>query len=335
MSRLLYSLTVITALMTSACNDNGPAEPDIFSLQFVSIDLEAGEEVPWDCITLTLDNESALWVNTVEMTAGPAWHHSNWLFVPEGTYPGPDGRWGCIERNFDTLEAGLAGGVLFAQSTQTTTDVQAFRQGAALRIPPRSVVIGQIHLLNASDTALTTDFRLDLTIVEEKDVDTPLVALALQYTPLAIPPRQLSQFTGECDFAETFGGPLDFSLHYVMPHYHELGTGLRIEAIGGPRDGELVFGAEARIGTPLGAALDPPFDMSEVTGLRFSCHYDNPRDTTVRWGIGDQEMCVLLGFTDGQLGWAGGVMRTSQAVGEVDGVSMHEGPCDVFSFLPR
>jgi hypothetical protein len=337
MTRLLLP-TLIAALMAIACGDSDvdtPAEPEIVSLQFQPIDLQAGEELPWDCITLSLENESTLWVNTVEMTAGPAWHHSNWFFVPEDTYPGPDGQWGCSERGFDTLTTGLAGGVLFAQSTQATTDVQSFREGAAIRIPPRSVVVGQIHLLNASDAALTTDIRLDLTTLAEQDVDTTLIGMALEYTPLAIPPRQQSQFAGDCDFEGTYGGPLDFSLHYVMPHYHDLGTGLRIEAIGGARDGEVIFGADTRIGEPLSAPIEPAFDMADVTGLRFSCHFDNPRDDTVGWGIGDQEMCAFLAFTDGQLGWAGGVLRNDQAVGEDGGVSMHEGPCELYSFLPR
>jgi hypothetical protein len=101
---------------------------------------------------------------------------------------------------------------------------------------------------------------------------------------------------------------MDFSIHYILPHYHDLGRGMRIEAIAPDGERSVVFENTAQVGEPLGQVLDPPLSMTDFRSLRFSCTYDNPRDSMVRWGVGDQEMCIFLGFTDSDLQWGGGVL---------------------------
>jgi len=51
-------------------------------------------------------------------------------------------------------------------------------------------------------------------------------------------------------------------------------------------------------GQPDGKTFDPPIDVAAAgaSGLSLTCAFDNPRDVAVCWGIGDQEMCVMLGF---------------------------------------
>jgi hypothetical protein len=44
-----------------------------------------------------------------------------------------------------------------------------------------------------------------------------------------------------------------------------------------------------------------------------SCSYNNDRDQTVGWGVGDQEMCVVLAFTDSSFTWAGGAIMPDGA----------------------
>ena len=77
--------------------------------------------------------------------------------------------------------------------------------------------------------------------------------------------------------------------------------------------------------------FDPPLDLTGVTGMRFTCGYDNWRDVNVGWGIGDQEMCVMLGLAEiedhvGRVGH-----RRDQAVGMTDGVVEYEGPCGILA----
>jgi hypothetical protein len=48
--------------------------------------------------------------------------------------------------------------------------------------------------------------------------------------------------------------------------------------------------------------------MGAYQKLRFSCTFYNPSSNVVRWGTGDQEMCVFLAFTDSRFEWGGGVI---------------------------
>lgn len=336
---LIASMLFAVACSTETSGSNPDAAPGSLEpvlLEFPSVDVAAGEEIPWDCQSITLDNPEPLYINSVTMRNDGAWHHSNWYWVPEDRYDGPDGTWNCSDRSFDAVEAGAVGGVIYAQSTQATGEAQAFEEGAVIVVPPYSRILGQIHLLNASDTAMSTHLELELKVLRSAEVETILAPMALQFAPLRIPPMTKSRHTGQCDFLEPYGIPLDFRVHYVLPHYHEIGTGMSLQIIGGPQDGEMVFGGDGRVGEPLGETMSPPKSLAGATGLRFWCDYDNPRDQTVRFGIGDQEMCLLLAFTDGPVGWAGGVNETSSKVGETaDGVVLREGPCQIVALTLR
>jgi hypothetical protein len=85
-------------------------------------------------------------------------------------------------------------------------------------------------------------------------------------------------------------------LYYVMPHYHSLGHSFHLETYGGTNDGKTIYDLGAFDGEAHGTPFDPPISMHGAKGFRFSCGYENPRSKTVKWGIGDQEMCVMLGF---------------------------------------
>ena len=120
-----------------------------------------------------------------------------------------------------------------------------------------------------------------------------------------------------------------------MPHYHDLGEGMRVELYGGERDGELVFQSDAPVGTPMGGTLDQPIAVTGSRGLRFRCDFNNPRETAVGWGIGDQEMCVALLFTDSEVMWAGGVESGRTPLGDDAGVSRFGGSCDLYPLRAR
>src|SRR6185436_11716482 len=98
------------------------------------------------------------------------YHHSNWLFVPDTVFPGPNGAWKCKDRNFSELSAAVAGGVLFAQSTQATHQVQKFQDGVAVRLPPHTKVLADVHVLNTSTDSITSTLTLSIYSIDKKDV---------------------------------------------------------------------------------------------------------------------------------------------------------------------
>ena len=225
--------------------------------------------------------------------------------------------------------------MIFAQSTQVRQELQRFPEGVAVRIPPYSRIIGATHILNVLPETLTTTSSFNLYVIEEEAVKVPLSPFRLTYSDLAIAPQSQSAAEGACDIAERYEalkvGDFDLKLYYALPHFHNLGTGFELSVYGGPRDGEMIFEQGGYGLDPFGRMFDPPVDLSEAKGLRSRCVYDNPRPEAVGWGIGDQEMCVMLGFADSPLAFAASVNETSDTDTSGD-IPVTRGDCSVTAF---
>ena len=307
-----------------------------FSRELPVQTLRAGEEITRRCFSWDLGNETELWVNRIRFETTRGLHHSNWFFVRGPTYEGEEGIWPCRDRDFDTVAAAVSGGVLFAQSTQAAGESQAFPEGAALRIPPRARIVADLHLLNTYGEDVEVASSIAIDSIATENVHTRLNALAFDYPDLNIPPRSSSEFSMDCDFSEANRGPIDFDVYYALPHYHTFGKGMRLEIIGGERDGMILWEAFGTIGEPLGRTFTPALDLRGATGIRVTCAYDNPTDSVLHYGVGDQEMCVMLAFTDDNYVWGGGVLeRGFDREVRNDGTSYHEAPCQMVRYPAR
>ncbi len=320
-----------------AGEDDAPPAPAPRTIHFGPFELDPGEEMYGDCVSASLGNDEALYINAVDLVTESGFHHSNWFWVPEDTFPGPDGIWNCDSRLYDEVVAGGAGAVLFAQSTQSVTERQDFPPGVAIPIPPHAKIVSGIHMLNAGDEPMTTSLALTITPIAREQVTTKLAAIAIQYRPLALPAQRQSSVTVECDLAAVhqriIGTPLDFKLFYALPHYHDLGRGYDLVATGGPDGDVTIASSNGAIGEPLGQRIEPAFSFAGFTGVRFTCRFDNPTDQTVRWGLADGEMCVFQGFTDSIYKWGGRTTPAGTSIREDDGqVVRFTHPCEMFGF---
>lgn len=288
------------------------------------------------CVSWTLDNEKALYVPAVTLANEGSFHHSNWFVVPETAYAGGDGWWSCGSRDFDEIEAARAGTVLFAQSTQSYLETQRFTEGAVVKIPPHSRIVADVHLLNLAPREIQTEMWLTLELLHPRDVDVVITPLRLSYYDLDIPARSESRHTGECDLAtrheSVTGEPLDLKLHHVLPHFHALGNYFDLTVTGGKHDEKSIYRLEGFNADSNGKTFDPPLDLSDARGLRFTCGYDNWYDQDIGWGIGIQEMCVMLGMAETDLLFDGSVISGSRIVDVVDDIEMHEGSCVTLSY---
>jgi hypothetical protein len=286
-----------------------------------------------NCVQWTVDNDEAVYVQGVTLSNYGYFHHSNWFVVPEDMYEGPDGFFSCASRDFAEIEAAASGTVLFAQSTQSFLEVQRTRDGAVVKIPPRHKIVAGTHMLNVGPAEISTRLYMSLEITHPRDVDVVLTPFRLSYLDLDIPALSESRFTGICDdfgqrIADATGKPIDIELHYALAHYHYLGNYFDLSFTGGPLDGQSGYHLEGFNGDANGKVYDPPLDLTGVQGLRYTCGYDNWRDVNVGWGIGDQEMCVMLGLADLPVMFDASVTGGSIAVGTNDeGVLEFEGPC--------
>jgi len=323
---------------TGASEESGetgedPVESASLTHRFGPVPLEAYQEHT-PCVQWTLDNDASLYVQAVTLSNLGYFHHSNWFVVPEDAYPGEDGYYDCSERDFTELGAAGVGTVLFAQSTQSFVEEQRTGAGAVVKIPPRHKVVGNVHFLNSGPNQIETDSFMTLDLIHPRGVDVVLTPFRLSYLDLDIPANSLSTFTGVCDnldgrYLAATGSELDIKLHYVLPHYHYLGNLFDLRLDGGPYENESVFKLEGFNGEANGGVFDPPLDLTGVEGIRYTCGYDNWRDVNVGWGIGDQEMCVMLGLAESEVLIDISVLSGTVAVGNEDGVQAFEGTCGV------
>jgi hypothetical protein len=344
MNAAMRSLGMFVFVVMSACGtDTTAVDPTATqTFAFGPFAVEPGTEISDQCVQITLHNDHDLYINQVELTTGPGFHHSNWVFVPENVFRADDGTntdgvYKCTDRHFDQQVGAVFGGVLFAQSTQSPHEVQTFPAGAALKIPAHFKLAATIHLLNPGDTVLDLTPTIALTPIAPADVTTLLAGFALEDHALGIPPQQRSRFTVTgCDIATphqtALGRAPDFKIYHALAHYHSYGTGLSIEAVRPDNTTATIFTTGGVAGDSLGATLDPPFDMTGFTGVRFSCDYYNTSNATVVWGLGSQEMCVFLAFTDSPLAWGGGAVDSDPPgpVTDVNGVMSYSHDCTMY-----
>ncbi len=319
---------------TGAC---APIPGDRQETTFSTLQLAPGEEQNGVCQSWTLNNPTELWVNGVELVTGGGYHHSNWLFVPDDEYVVDDGAWRCRDLDYSEIDAATKGGVLFAQSTQSIREVQKFPEGVAVRLPPYTRILAGTHLLNASAEPLETTISMAIYTIPADQVRVKLTPFRLSYLDLEIPPHASSDFTGACDFAETheqlLEAPLDMKLYWVLPHAHMLASGFTLDLLGGRRDGERIFESASAAGETNGRVFDPPLDLRAIgaRGVTFTCSYENPRDEVVGWGVGDQEMCVMLGFAESRM-MADATVIFGESHEVVEGRERFEGHCNVIGF---
>lgn len=319
----------------------GPTRTTPVTFDFGTWGLLPFEEVPSICAAWTLHNEAPLYVETLRMLNGGAFHHANWFVVPEENFEGPDGWFACRQRDFREAAAVLLGTPLFAQSTQTRFETQTLGTGVAIKIPPRHRIIASVHMLNLGARSVRTSLQVTLDLLHPRDVARVAAPFRLFYDDLHIRPGGRSDFTTTCDlatpFAQARGRPLELSLYYILPHYHGLGRRFEIELAGGPREGESVYRLDGFDGLAHGRAFDPPLDLAAAgaTGFRLRCTFDNASPTEVGYGLADGEMCMALGFADVDALFDAGATRGDSVVGvSPEGVERHEAPCEVLT-LPR
>jgi hypothetical protein len=308
---------------------------------FEPVFLDAADEVSGLCQSWVLGNEEPLYVKKVRQTNNGGWHHSNWFFVPEAIYEpdpeveGPDatleGSWRCNDRGFREYSAAIAGGVFFAQSTQAFEEVQVFPDGAALEIPPRSVIVGSVHLLNVMAGPLESALTMEVETVPADDVEIRLSPISFSNTSLSIVPQAESRFSMTCDlrdaFASNLKGDPDYKIYYVLAHYHEWGNYFNLSFAHEDGRRETVLELKNRVGEPIGRTIDPPMHNDGAMGLQVDCGYINNTDRTLVYGLGGQEMCVFLAYIDANLK-IGIDSGENQPLGpNEDGMFMNETEC--------
>jgi hypothetical protein len=199
-----------------------------------------------------------------------------------------------------------------------------------VRIPARSRIIGDVHLLNSTPNDITGHAQIILYSIPKEEVKVSLVPFEMAFRALKIPPHAKSRFSAQCDLTENFlksaGTPLDSKIYYILPHTHQHATRFFVDVYGGKSDGKSIvdvsgFNYEAR-----GRFFDQPIDLSDAKGLSFGCEYENPGNDTLGWAY-EEEMCQLLGFAESKAAFLSAVWESSNT-GEEGSMQLFSGPCE-------
>jgi len=330
---VMRTLGLIAVLVTvAACAESSAPEAIVPTMThtFEPIDIDVAEEVSGVCQSWSLDNDDAMFIAKIRQRNDGAWHHSNWYFVPEDVFPGPDGTWDCSERGFDTVNAALSGGVFFAQSTQALTELQAFPEGAAIEIPPRHKLVGDVHLVNIAGNPLSTSLTFDIEAMDEEDVSVRLSPIAFTNEALDIEPQAESRFGMTCNVSQA---PV-YNIYYVLAHYHEWGNYFRLSFVDEDESERTVFELETSVGEPLGTMIDPPLSSEGAPGLRLECGYFNNTDRRITYGLGGQEMCVFLAYSDADLALAATSTLNTPLGPDENGIYRNETTCSPVLAVP-
>lgn len=298
---------VLACSILAACGDNAAvreppvggdplAEPPAhvvggFQIAIPETRLAPGQEIqPCWIFPLELEGPSHF-VGGAVLRTQPGLHHGNITTRPktgEGVRPCPPG-------DGDSGTDVIGGGnVLFGSSTQVAGDEwYRFADGEGYRIRPDFEIVARMHFLNPSDQELVVAPTYEWFTIDETKLIHELGAFLWMYSEFEIPPMSTTTVTADCSLPGTH------PMHVVslLPHMHELGTALDATYVGGAFDGMRFLDSPGY--DPDNGVLvqyDPPVDLTDATGITFSCTWVNTHDKTIREGVGDNEMCMIFGY---------------------------------------
>jgi hypothetical protein len=325
------TLLVAAALVVVGCGSSGDAGSADFTATlehtFDPIPVESGAEEYW-CQSWTIGNDETLYVNKVRQVNGGGWHHSNWSFVPENMF-GEDGTWKCNDRDWDQVVAAVAGGFIFAQSTQALEEVQAFPEGAVIVVPPRSKIVGTVHLFNVAASPIDSSLTMGFQTIEEEEIEIELRELNFANFTIAIPELRQSRWAQTCDIGEYVGE--SFNIYYVLGHYHQWGNYFKLSFVDDDGSERTIVEFDNSPGDTLGVTIDPPINSEGAARLKYVCGFNNTTDHVLHWGNNAQEeMCQFLAYTDADnkiAAYPAG--NVPELMGETeDGVLMYDTACE-------
>ena len=134
-----------------------------------------------------------------------------------------------------------------------------------------------------------------------------------------------------CDLTETFqsnrGIAPNYNVYYVLAHYHEWGNYFNLSFTQEDGTRQTILELENRVGEPIGKTIDPPMNNGGAPALTVDCGYLNNTDRTLHYGLGGQEMCVFLAYTDSDLK-VGSSAGENHPMGEDEnGILLNETDC--------
>lgn len=265
-----------------------------FAAELPPVTLAPGEErSPCFIFPLEVTGPSRI-VGGAKLTVGKGMHHGNVVTrkkTGEGIRPCPkeDNPEIIGGEGFDVINGGS---VLFGSSTQVSgVEWRTFTDGEGFRVKDGYEIVARMHYLNPSSEPLTLAPKYEWFTIDESKLVHELAPFLWLYRDFTIPPLTTKTLSATCSF------PAGMHIVSAMPHMHARGVAFTAGFAGGKLDGKLFLeskGYDPEQGVI--AQYDPPIDLSQGDGATFSCTWKNELGKELHEGIGDNEMCILMGY---------------------------------------
>jgi hypothetical protein len=265
-----------------------------FSIDVPPLELGPGEErSPCWIFPLELRGPSRI-VGGAKLTVGKGMHHGNIVArrkTGEGIRPCPkeDNPDIIGGEGFDVVNGGS---VLFGSSTQVSgVEWRTFADGEGFPIKDASEIVARMHYLNPGSEPLTVAPKYEWFTIDESKVVHKLAPFLWELIRFKIPPKSEKTLTATCML------PPGMHIVSAMPHMHARGTSFTAGFVGGALDGEPFL--QSRGYDPENGVIfqyEPALDLSQAEGVTFSCTWRNELDKELGEGIGENEMCILMGY---------------------------------------
>jgi Copper type II ascorbate-dependent monooxygenase, C-terminal domain len=257
--------------------------------------LAAGQE-QFLCQRLTITSD--LWITEITPVNGPATHHQ--VLGIDTTAKLPDGQADCSGAGeFDVLHWKM----LFASGVNSPS--LTVPDGAALKISAGQQLVFQMHLLNATQAAVTSSASIDVRTLPA-GAPAPMEAQMILAGPIPdhrlTPdiPLGISTVPGKCTVHS------DTNYFAVFPHMHQIGTHIAVTAtVGGTA--QTLYDADYSFNNQVFEEF-APIAMHSGDQVGVVCTYDNETGAPVQFGQSSyNEMCFAISYfyppiTTGTLG---------------------------------
>ncbi len=299
------------------------------------------------------------WVYTAQIHTTPGLHHANMYGLEvdpvDGAQPYPQCRMSADSLVFGQISRALGGAdrselfvptVLFANSTQVIgveAERYALADGYAYELPPGIEIATNTHLQNTTPDMLHVEAAWDFYTMPADLVTDPAIMFVYIHFGFLLPPRSDKAIHGNCDWG---GG----DVLAIMPHTHQWATGFQAdfgmaperEFDGAPMPARDVFATDvagySRQGTGLADSdietYYPALKTAGTNAVQFECQFRNTTDHDMVFGVGENEMCFMFGYTSPPEGQRVGLMLDEQASClTVNDGSPGQGPLDFGGWL--
>jgi hypothetical protein len=252
--------------------------------------MKPGEEVDY-CVSWPFPKFQNKIVYAGKLYTTPGLHHSNVVTKVVDAKLGPNPYPKChpgASDPFAQLPANIPD-VLFANSTQVQgTEAVWFPQGMGFPVDTTREIVTNIHMLNTAAADERVEVVYDFFTMTAEDLVEEVAPIFMQVNDFLIPPHSTGEVGAECNI---FGG----TVVEMMPHTHKFLTEFSAELVSGGKPKTLI--SQGAFDTTSDVHLfDPGIDLSGAETMKFRCRFDNTTDHDIKYGIGENEMCILFGY---------------------------------------